>query len=74
MPTVKHGSGSVMVWGCFAASGPGLLSLIKGTMDSALYQIMLNVRPSVCELKQDNAARQCSKTMIQNTQSSHENS
>ena len=42
-----------MVWGCFAASGPGWLALIEGTMNCAVYQRNLqeNVRPSVCELK-----------------------
>ena len=42
-----------MVWGWFAASVPGQLALIEGTMNSALYQRILqeNVRPSVCELK-----------------------
>ncbi len=41
-----------MVWGCFAASGPGL-AIIDGTMNPALYQKILkkNVRPSVCDLK-----------------------
>ncbi|KAF7640693.1 hypothetical protein LDENG_00022540, partial [Lucifuga dentata] len=50
IPTVKHGGGSVMVWGCFAASGPGRLAVIDGTMNSAIYQEILkeNVRPSVC--------------------------
>lgn len=54
IPTVKHGSGSVMVWGYFADSGPGRLALlVEGTMNSALYQRILleNVRPYVCELK-----------------------
>ncbi len=53
IPTVKHGGGSVMVGGCFAASGPGQLAIIDGTMNSALYQKILkeNVRPSVCDLK-----------------------
>ncbi|KAK3569335.1 hypothetical protein QTP86_026814 [Hemibagrus guttatus] len=35
IPTVKYGGGSVMVWGCFAASGPGRLAVINGTMNSA---------------------------------------
>ncbi|MGH0158770.1 UNVERIFIED_CONTAM: hypothetical protein FKN15_044380 [Acipenser sinensis] len=42
-----------MVWGCFAASGPGQLAIIDTTMNSALYQKILeeNIRPSVYELK-----------------------
>lgn len=53
MPTVKHGDGRMMVWGCSAASGPGRLAVIDVTMNSALYHTILkeNVRPSVCDLK-----------------------
>jgi len=53
IPTVKYGGGSVMVWGCFAASGPGRLAVINGTMNSAVYQKLLkeNVQPSVRDLK-----------------------
>ena len=42
-----------MVWGYFAASGPGRLAIIDGTMNSALYQKILkdNVWPSVGDLK-----------------------
>ncbi|KAK3539696.1 hypothetical protein QTP70_012026 [Hemibagrus guttatus] len=71
IPTVKYGGGSVMVWGCFAASGPGRLAVINGTMNSAVYQKILkeNVRPSVCDLKlkrtwvlqQDNDPKHTSK-------------
>ena len=68
IPTVKHGGGSVMVWGCFAASGPGRLAVIDGTMNSALYQKILkeNVRPSV-QTSSSSALGLCSRTMIQNT-------
>ncbi|KAI4884115.1 hypothetical protein NFI96_032765 [Prochilodus magdalenae] len=70
-PTVKYGGGSVMVWGCFAASGPGRLAVINGTMNSTVYQKILkeNVRPSVHDLKlkhtwilqQDNDSKHTSK-------------
>uniref|UniRef100_A0A8C6P1G5 Transposase Tc1-like domain-containing protein n=1 Tax=Nothobranchius furzeri TaxID=105023 RepID=A0A8C6P1G5_NOTFU len=72
IPTVKHGGGSVMVWGCFAASGTGRLAVINGTMNSTVYQNILkeNVRPSVCQLKlktswllqQDNDPKHTSKS------------
>ncbi len=32
LPTVKHGGGSVMVWGCSSAAGTGELQFIEGTM------------------------------------------
>ncbi len=53
LPTVKDGGGRVMVWGWFAASGPGLLAIIDGIMNSALNQKILKekVQPSVCDLK-----------------------
>ncbi|KAF7645375.1 hypothetical protein LDENG_00205850 [Lucifuga dentata] len=51
--SVKHGGGRIMVWACLAASGPGPLAIIDGTMNSQLYQQILqeNVRKSVRELK-----------------------
>ncbi len=33
LPTVKHGGGSVMVWGCMSAAGTGELQFIEGTMN-----------------------------------------
>lgn len=47
--SVKHGGASIMVWACFAASGPGQLAIIDGTINSELYQQILkdNIRTSV---------------------------
>jgi hypothetical protein len=36
-PTVKHGGGSVTVWGCFSASGVGDLVRADGMMNSQKY-------------------------------------
>lgn len=37
IPTVKHGGGSVMVWGCMSAAGVGNLVFIEGIMDKMCY-------------------------------------
>jgi transposase len=39
--TRKHGGGSVMVWGCMTAHGPGFLCKIEGWMDQHLYKSIL---------------------------------
>ncbi len=37
LTTVKHGGGSVMVWGCMSSAGTGELHFIKGTMNANMY-------------------------------------
>jgi len=39
--TMKHGGGSIMVWGCMTAHGPGYLCKIEGAMDQHLYKAIL---------------------------------
>ena len=39
--TVKHGGGSIMVWGCFTASGEGPLVKIEVIMNGEVYRDIL---------------------------------
>jgi hypothetical protein len=41
-PTIKHGGGSVCVWGCMSSSGTGNLVFIEEIMDRYLYVDILN--------------------------------
>ncbi|KAM9403272.1 optineurin-like isoform 2-T2 [Salvelinus alpinus] len=53
IPTVKHGGGNIILWGCFSAKGTGRLHRIEGRMDGAMYCEILanNLLPSVRALK-----------------------
>ena len=37
IPTVKHGGGNLMLWGCFSAKGTGRLHRIEERMNGAMY-------------------------------------
>jgi transposase len=45
-PTIKHGGGSLIVWGCMTVKGIGYLTKIEGNMDANLY----------CEILKDELA------------------
>ncbi|KAL0147018.1 hypothetical protein M9458_057542 [Cirrhinus mrigala] len=42
VPTVKHGGGSIMLWGCFSAARTGRLVAIEGKMNAAKYRDILD--------------------------------
>ena len=53
IPTVKHGGGIVMLWGCFAPPGTGRLVRINGIMNGEKYRQKLdeNLFDSVKDLR-----------------------
>ena len=44
VPTVKHGGGSIMIWGCMTADGVGEMFIYESSINSQKY---INVLESV---------------------------
>ena len=71
IPTVKHGGGSIMLWGCFAGKGTGALQKIDGIMRKEDYLQILkqHLKTSATKLKlgrnfqQDNDPKHTSKVV-----------
>lgn len=53
IPTVKYGGESFMVWSFFAGAGPDQHTIIESTINSTVYQKVLeeHQRPSVKQIK-----------------------
>lgn len=73
-PTIKHGKGSVFLWGCFSWGGVGPLHFIDGIMDRLVYRdILQNVMLPYAEwemplrfvFQQDNDPKHTSR-LVQN--------
>ncbi|KAG2470039.1 TCB1 transposase, partial [Polypterus senegalus] len=71
VPTVKHGGGSIMLWGCFSDAGTGRLVAIEGKMNAAKYRDILDknllqmTKLTLCRgwiFQQDNDPKHCSKS------------
>ena len=75
IPTVKHGGGSLMFWGCFSAKGVGALVRVNGIMKKEDYRDILevNLKQSARNLgigrrwifQQDNDPKHTSKIGVQ---------
>ncbi len=72
VPTVKHGGGSVLMWGCMSAAGVGELHFIDGIMNSQMYCSILKEKmlPSLHALgrralfQHDNDPKHTSKATV----------
>lgn len=58
--TVKHGGGSIMIWGCMTANGVEKMVLCEGHMNSEKYTRTLEMclEPSICNSFRNTSARE----------------
>ena len=75
IPTVKHGGGSIMLWGCFSEAGNGGLVSVEGKLNEAKYRDILHENQvqtaqdlrlgQMFTFQQDNAPKHTSKTTME---------
>ena len=68
IPTVKHGGGSIMLWGCFSVAGTGRLVRMEATMNAAMYRDILDENLLLSALDLRVTVRSFSRTMTLSTQ------
>lgn len=58
VPTVKHGRGGIMIWGCMASLGVGEMHICEGRMNSEKYIAVLEevLHPSITKIYGDTNA------------------
>jgi hypothetical protein len=55
IPILRHGGGSLMLWGCFSAAGTGRLVRVKAKMNRAKYREILDKNLLQCSGTQTRA-------------------
>jgi hypothetical protein len=60
--TVKHGGGSIVLWGCFSMAGTGKLVRIKGKMNGPKYRKVIDKNLLHSAFQQDNDPKHTAKT------------
>ena len=83
IPTVKHGDGSIMLWGCFSVTATGKLVRIEGIMDCTKYREIIegNLLQSSrdlrlgwrCTFQQDNDPKHIAKATVEWLKGKHLN-
>jgi transposase len=73
VPTVKHGGGGIMVWGCFVHNKPGPLVVIEGRLNGVGYRELLadylkpfldELGPDLYDFQDDNAPIHTSRPVL----------